>query len=58
MQVSRRKQSLQRLLEKYLNDYQKETIHKDGLKRIEEQSMTSEGLNIQNKLLQVYNCLI
>jgi len=52
MQVNRRKQSLRRLLEKYLNDYQKETIHKDGLKRIEEQSMTSEGLNIQNKLLQ------
>ena len=54
MQVNRRKQSLQRLLEKYLNDYQKETIHRDGLKRIEEQSMTSEGLNIQSKLLQVY----
>jgi len=52
MQVNRRKQSLQRLLEKYLNDYQKETIHRDGLKRIEEQSMTSEGLNIQSKLLQ------
>ena len=54
MNVGRRKKSLQKLLERFINDYQKENCHRDGLKRIEDASIKSD-VDISSRVLQVNN---
>lgn len=51
MNVGRRKKSLQKLLERFINDYQKENCHRDGLKRIEDASIKSD-VDISSRVLQ------
>jgi len=51
MSVNRRKQSLNKLVDKYINDYQKEDCHHDGLKRLHEASLSND-LDIQRRISQ------
>nr|CAB3264409.1 nostrin [Phallusia mammillata] len=55
MSVDRRKRSVDKLLERYINDCQKERTHRDGMRRLESASLNTDAEHqdeMANRLLQ------